>query len=311
MPRLVEELENFPTDLIAQLKMCIQDQRTFLKSDAVIVFTCGSRFNSEGSTPRERLLQYGKRHLKQFQFFVAEEFFNPEEEQKIDLLTLEDNLGNYSDCIIIILDSESTFAELGAFTNSPRLENKLLVINDVKHNGNNSFLSLGPLARINQKSKFKPVIYTNLTSFLVSLPEIEKRLSKIKRENQQSIDLSSYEKIYSLDPKKRILFILDLIQVFSPISHREIITVLKEVYGDKSYNFINMEIGLLKAMKLIDFQEKYYFREGGHSKTFYNFRGIDFKKFRSKIVGLYHKTVHPRLKFLAKRALAANEEVSD
>ena len=107
-------------------------------------------------------LEYARNHFTNFRFFRAEEVFPAlNEGHGNDLLTIEDQIGNYSDCIAIICESESAFAELGAFTLKEELVKQVLVINDERFKSSTSFITQGPIARANVKSQFKPAFYAN------------------------------------------------------------------------------------------------------------------------------------------------------
>ncbi|MDZ7682656.1 MAG: hypothetical protein U5J63_13325 [Fodinibius sp.] len=60
--------------------------------------------------------------------------------------------------------------------------------------------------------------------------------------------------------KNRLLFIADLISLYSPITFNELISILKKVYGDNQYNFLHNEIRLLMALDLIEQESQLYYR---------------------------------------------------
>ena len=112
------------------LKESIELDQLFLNTDSVFVFLCGANKSEHKPEPvRDVLLEYARKHFLGFRFFRAEEVFDAlKEKRKSDLLSLEDRIGDYSDCIIIICESESAFAELGAFALSEKLVKQILVI---------------------------------------------------------------------------------------------------------------------------------------------------------------------------------------
>jgi hypothetical protein len=48
---------------------------TYLKADSILVFVCGATPNLLVPGARDRLVQYAQKHLKHFQFFMAEDVF--------------------------------------------------------------------------------------------------------------------------------------------------------------------------------------------------------------------------------------------
>ncbi|MCX6121992.1 MAG: retron St85 family effector protein [Ignavibacteriales bacterium] len=262
---------------------------TFLKSDSIIVFACGAKPNVTNPGGRDRVIEYAEKNLTQFQFLMAERFFSFfQNHDRIDLLSLENKLAEFSDCILIILESESTFAELGAFTNSDELAKIALVINDIKHDKSDSFINLGPLAKINKISNFRPVIQANMESILTVIYEVQKRLEKIERKNNIRLDISTYEKFLACSRKARTFLLLDLLALFSPLRYSELIEILHFIYGDHSID-INLEMGLLAAFGFVSKQDDYYFRTLGDSKLFFFFQGLNIIRFRSDIINCYFK----------------------
>ena len=77
----------------------------------------------------------------------------------------------------------------------------MLVVNDKNFSESESFISLGPVAKIDRISKFGPTIYTDIKSILSIAPEISKRLSKIKKGKITKISIRSYEEFSKISPK--------------------------------------------------------------------------------------------------------------
>lgn len=75
-----------------------------------------------------------------------------------DFLYLENLLAENADVVIIVLESEGAFVELGAFSNSDNLRDKLIVLMDNKYKGHESFINLGPV-KILKKIRKKSIIY--------------------------------------------------------------------------------------------------------------------------------------------------------
>ncbi|MBN4057016.1 retron St85 family effector protein [bacterium AH-315-J21] len=69
-----------------------------------------------------------------------------------DLLDLENQLANWVHAVVIVPESPGSFAELGAFANHVELNKKLVVIIDKKYNRHRSFIMLGPIRHLKQKT---------------------------------------------------------------------------------------------------------------------------------------------------------------
>src|SRR5699024_5940211 len=120
------------------------------------------------------------KHIKGINFFTAEKLFKAIDDHKsTDLLSIESKLANYSDCILIILESPGAFTELGAFSHLDSLAKKILVINSSEFQSEESFINQGPIKKINKISEFKKCIYANFENFGTSINEVSKRIDKL------------------------------------------------------------------------------------------------------------------------------------
>ncbi|MCA6926047.1 retron St85 family effector protein [Pectobacterium versatile] len=123
------------------------------------VFLCGAnRENGSPSARREELLNFSYRNLPNCHFFLAELVFkelttNSNNSLSDNLLDVETELSNLADSIVIVLESYSSFTELGAFSYSKELRKKLIVINDTKYINANSFINHGPVKAIKDVTK--------------------------------------------------------------------------------------------------------------------------------------------------------------
>jgi hypothetical protein len=293
-----------PLRVVQYLKKVIESTNTFLKADSVLILACGRQPNPQSPGGRDRILDYAKKHLKTFQFFIAENIFGLQGGKDIDLLTLEEHLSSFCDCVLVVLESESAFAELGAFAIKKELVKIMLVINDISYKENNSFISLGPLAKINKKSKFKPVINVDLKSILRAVPELNARLLKIKRKNKKHFDISDAEGFSKVPSKVRMLFLLDMITFFQPISHAEIINILKAYYGNREFE-IDVELNLLTALGLAIMEKgedcKYFMRPVNNQDLSFVYIGLNERAVRANVINHYHKYARYRVALLRRK----------
>lgn len=289
-----------PPKAVNAIKSVLGRSNTFLNTDATIVLACGKQPNPDCPGGRDHIIRYAKKHLKKFQFFVAEKVFELFGNTNIDLLTLEARLLDFCDCILIVLESESTYAELGAFAIDKKLAKNMLVINDSDFEASQSFISLGPLAKINKISLFRPVIYTDLKSILRAVPELEHRLSKIEKKSRKRFPLKDFGEFQEAPAKVRILFLLDMITFFQPLKYKEIIGLLETYYGDHSFD-IHLDLHVLHALGLITMIEEYYMRLTDNQRFFFSYYGLNEISVRSIVVNHYHKYSIERVSILKDR----------
>jgi len=291
-----------PPRAVEAIKSKLIQRLTFLKTDANLVLACGKRPSSDYPGGRDRILDYAKSHLGKFQFFIAEHVFDLLSDKDIDLLSIEGRLSNFCDCVLIVLESESTFAELGAFAMKEELVENLLVVNDSDYEASSSFISLGPLAKVNKVSRFKPVIHTDLKSILRAGTQLGERLSRIERKKKKErIDLSSGEKFQEVLPKIRMLFLLDLITFFQPITHKEIIDILVSYYGKQDFA-VRLELHLLDALGLAQRSvDGLYFRPIDNQRLFFTYYGLNEVSVRSDVLNHYHKYSRRKVEILKSK----------
>ena len=152
---------------IQTLKRSIQKSKVIRPSNvSKFVFLCGA--NKEKDTISERrkaLIDFSKKHLKHTQFFLAEKVFKTlqSEGHKGNILDVEHEISEFADHIVIILESPSAFAELGAFAHN-ELRERLIIINDKHYESEESFINLGPIKAIEERSGKQNIIHYKMNS---------------------------------------------------------------------------------------------------------------------------------------------------
>lgn len=276
----------------------------YKQNDSLIVFTCGAATTDSYTARRDYLIEYARNHFREASFFKAEDAFPVfTEGHNNDLLSIEGDLARFSDCILIVVESPGACAELGAFANDKNLVDKLLIINDSEHRECTSFISKGPISKADKLSRFKPTIYVDLPRITFVADSVCERIrNTIVRQRRKRISLSSFEAYKSISPKERLLFLLDLINLFSPIHRAEIISILKHIYGNESFE-IDTYLSLLRAMNLLQVSGKdFFYRLSRDYRYSYDYTSLNLLETRSGIVNFYSKYCRDRLSILDDRA---------
>jgi len=78
-----------------------------------------------------------------------------------DLLSLENDLANNVDIIVLPLEGLGAICELGAFASFEELVGRILVVNSSKYKRKHSFINDGPIRLIRRKDKKNIVYYDN------------------------------------------------------------------------------------------------------------------------------------------------------
>ena len=288
------------SEILITIKRLALSQRIYLSKDANLIFVCGASLNTNnGKNARNRFLDYSKANLPEYDIFTAEKFFDLFRGDA-DLLTVEDKLGKYSDCIIIFLESPSAIAELGAFSNNDKLVKQMLVINDIEYATATSFIEKGPLAKVSKQSEFGKTIYCNMQRSLEAVGEIKQKLVQIKRKYNKGINLKTFEDYSRNTEKSKMLFLLDLITLLQPVSEKELESILNVLIGEGSYS-IEFDINMLMAVGYITKIDDYYIKTKAITKMYYIFeKDRSVIKIRSLILSAYRKNDKTRIEKLVK-----------
>ncbi|MGQ8818656.1 retron St85 family effector protein [Serratia sp. NA_13] len=212
-----------------------------------ILFICGGE---EKSCKNRGILEdYIKKHHKEYLTFRAELAWdvisNSESSRNVNALALEEWLADFSDVVIILVESYGTVAELGAFSLSDGLRKKLLPILDKKFERDTSFINTGPVMWVNNDSKFKPAIYTDFSTILTCIPSVNERLDRKSRPSLS--DENKYGE-YRYSPKVLLFFLLYVIASLGPISSQEISALSSELIGFKEKSRGKDTIGFMLSL---------------------------------------------------------------
>lgn len=224
------------------------------------VFLCGA--NKEDGTVSERrraIINFAKKKLPHAHIFLAEKIFPllQNEGHKANLLDIERNISKFADKILIVLESNSSFAELGAFCHD-ELRNKVIVINDIAYAKAKSFINLGPIKAIEESGGKENIILYKMSadginkldaigSTFYGLHKILKEQLPEKPAILHSDDVNP-SKVFN---KVSLRFIHDLIYVTGPITRVEVIEILKSLFGKNDYKKITEHIALLSAFDAV------------------------------------------------------------
>ena len=294
----------FPKSVVDDITTRVKQNRTMLQIDALLVFVCGADSGGGKTSARDTFMKYASVWLPQYRFFKAEEVFaGLKATFKGDLLSLEGQLAEFADCILMLLESPGTVAELGAFTYNDDLARIVLAVNDKAYRSTSSFITDGPIAKLNEISMFKPVVYCDLTHGRVStaLPEIEERLREMERKNRMTIRFPDLKSFVECLGKDKMLFLRDMIAIFSPVKHSELLHLLSSIYGPGEYG-IEIEIALLRATGLVEEEDGFLLSSTAERGRFVDFGGLDPAVLRSAVFNHYHKRDNARLDVLKRRA---------
>ena len=190
--------------------------------------------------------------LKKFLIFLQSEGHNG------NVLDVENEISKFADFIIIVLESYSSFAELGAFSHK-ELRDKLVIINDKRYLHTPSFINLGPIKAVKESVgehriisyKMKENGLTTLDAIGTIYGELHKILQTTKPKKQKALSLSDCDPSLVFD-KFSLMFIHDLIYFAGPVKYIEVLELCFQLFGKKSFNKLKEHIGMLAAINAVN-----------------------------------------------------------
>ena len=196
------------------------------------VFLCGESVKAETKSRNRNMIQhYFEHHArgKVFPIFVEGLW---QMTSAHDLLTYEQLLAEVCDHIILFMESYGTAAELGSFASIQGIIDKLIVVNHRKFRDSDSFITQGPIRKIENKD-CSNIVYCSMETPLESrhLNDVLKKIIKANKKcyinkDSSSVTISSY-----------ILEVLDIISVLGPVKANQVVEIYKYIKECNDFNF--------------------------------------------------------------------------
>lgn len=299
--------------ILQELKESIREKKFSSSKFPLFVFICGEQILDGNNRIMEADNLRNQKNKRQYILDVTDNIKNRKvvgviAEKLIetfgehDSLTFEGILADISDEIIIIVESVGTFCELGAFSFSENLVNKLYVINDEEHKEDKSFINRGPIRKINssRSGKSKYIIY-DTDKWKLDIDLINHfgkwRNKKISYMPPEKIIISSKEKCV-VNIKNFVYEVINIISIFQPITQKEFLIIYKFFRGEFSIKDsqnkikqINTVFDMMVKLELITRHKEFYIANMGTCCNNYMFDLTinETEKQRSKILREYNK----------------------
>lgn len=255
----------------------------------MIIFLCGGA--DETKSARYLFLNYLKKFHSDLDISIAE-VFTKIQKGKDNLLNLENMLADYSDCIVIFLESSGAVAELGAFCNKENLVKKLLVINEKQHKDSVSFINEGPIKKIQSESEFKEVLYCNMSAPLQIAEYIVSVIETSKLRKRKSIVLKDSE----LPKKGKLHLLIDLLMILNPISKDDLSKIAQVIKVFEKEKNADQMLDIVEALGYIESYDGYIFPKKYYLEPFLQHKNIvSQKKVRATVLQYYRKNDPKRI----------------
>lgn len=226
-------------------------------SSAPVVLLCGGQveFNAPPGTSPKSLRHAIATSPTDFELFRPEEITGWQADGVFsDLMSFERELASICSLVVIILESEGSLVELGAFSQLSELSEKIIAIRSSHYANHDSFINLGILRFITAKKKSsvksypweikKPgAISAEITQDVIT--DIKEELSK--QPQSQSLKLTKNSHVIAL--------ICELVRLFIALKEHEIFDFLLLAGASITKDQLRGQLFLLTEFRLIKKQE--------------------------------------------------------
>ena len=167
-----------------------------------------------------------------------------------NLVDFEIDAGNLAKTIVLFSESSGSLAELGAFSTSPELSERLFVVVAKEHYESKSFIAHGPIKKIEDlKQDHSVCVLESLDPARLTdqLPDVFNALGE---------KLATLPKTLSFVPTRdrdQFLLIADLIDLFGALTQRELHALAKVVGADLDNSAIDRITSQLLRFELIEY----------------------------------------------------------
>jgi hypothetical protein len=241
--------------------------RFSIRKDFSLIFLCGANQSELIPSARRSFIKHAiELHMPHTRIVYAEKVMEELAKHGLtkNLLDIEHKILSIADWVLIVLESYSSFCELGAFADKISRK-KLIVINDDNFRSQKSFINMGPLQAIAEDVSAEHVLWYpmnpdgifNVDAIGQTLPGLLNIISgrkirpKLKKENFLPNNIN----------QDALFFLHDIIYLCGPITHSEMIMIYKEIFGKNSFDEVKELRGVLHASGILDVKDV----EGNHS----------------------------------------------
>lgn len=259
---MLNEFIKLPKPLLGKkfdvLLSALEKGRFSIRRDISLIFLCGAnKFDLVPSERRSFIKRAVESCLPHARIVYAEKVMEElvKHGSTKNLLDIEHQISSIADWVLIVLESYSSFCELGAFADK-NSRKKLIVVNDENFRKEPSFINHGPIQAISEDASpdqiiwypMKPDGVHNVDAIGMTLPAILKLVSKRKTRDR----LEKEEFLPKNINQNALFFLHDLIYICGPLSHAETIEIYKKIFGSHSFDEIKSLRGVLHASGLLD-----------------------------------------------------------
>lgn len=276
------------TELLERVAQAFRADDTYILRDSSIVFVCGGPMDS--TAMRQRFCDYAKTELAHLRIFLAEDaqkdyVLHPDSEFQ-NIGEFEEIIAEVSTCVILFPESPGSYAELGYFATNKNLRKKLLVVNDERFQGQDSFLSLGPIKLIDAHSAFRQTIQLSYSSE-PNFDLVKERLSRrITSQNRKRFKFTTYR---DLCVRHKFYSLFEVIRRFHAVTFEGLKYACHKIWGNVNPTELRRLLSILVAANYVrrGGREQNYFCINRSMRAFLEFESRNIKTVALEVIDLY------------------------
>jgi hypothetical protein len=287
---MVDQFNDLPgLGLLAHLRDIFQNKPVFQRRGKHIVFVCGGPTKTRKKSMRRKFLEWSKTNFTEILPLLAEDAYKPTDFYDpptiIDLAEFETIMCDIADCIIVFPESAGSYAEVGYFAAKDGIGDRVLIANSLVHQSEDSFLSLGPIRKINRLSFLEPTVL--LAKSCRDFSPLKKRLKKRLIDSTKRRRFN-YKPYWELRYREKFLAAFQLISILQPVDLTGLITCFKNVFDGSKEQEVGHIVAILHAAGFVRSRTDYFVLTPG-TQPLLEFEGVEIAKVRSSVLLYYRR----------------------
>ena len=213
--------------LLERVASHFNDRSIYLLPKNQLAFVCGGPDNQNSA--RAKFLRWAKENISEIHFFLAEaaakDIVSEATPRFLNLASFERVLADVADAVIIFPESVGSWAETGLFSALAPIQKKCLVVNCVTRQGD-SFLNVGPIQTINEKSDYRPTLYVNFSDDQIDFSGVAVKLKRYEARRKAKFEVRNFNEMTG---RQQLAFVFYLIQIFPSLNFDSILVLFRAI----------------------------------------------------------------------------------
>lgn len=235
--------------LLGYIKTQFETNKFNQKKDRHLIFLCGGSVSPRSRSLRKKFIRYSQKSLPKFRIILAEtvvkDITQHSDPDFFNIADFESFIADISDCLLIFPESPGSIAEIGFFSNNEKTVRKILAVTDLNRQ-HDSFIYIGPIDKINNKSIFKSVVIDyKRPNFKPIKKRLNDRFPASQAKHFPFKDFSEYT------VQERLYIVFQLLIIFSALTLEGLVYCLNKIFGNYKLEEIKHFLSFLVAAKYV------------------------------------------------------------